>query len=357
MPIHSNAVPQCRWGYMALAAALGVAGCSGESERPTQAPERPAKLMLVTASADVRTVSLPAVVDASATAQLAFPLAGLLAAVFVREGDTVAVGAEIARLDQRDLRIELATAQANFDAAESDFQRAERLIGEGAISRSDFEQKKTKQSVTRAALNTARKRIDDSVLRAPFAGVVAEVHVEAFQNVAAQQSVATLQSTGTAQAIVQVPATLVAQSGRIEPLQTTVVLDAAPATPIPAVLHSAATRADPNTRTYEAHFAFTPPSDLVILPGMTGTVHVQAAVAGDDDAGQITVPIEAILNEADAHYVWVVDTQAMTVTKRAVTLSEGVGEVLPVRSGLVGGETIVVAGVSYLHDGMRIRRL
>ena len=116
--------------------------------------------MLVTASADVRTVSLPAVVDASATAQLAFPLAGLLAAVVVREGETVAVGAEIARLDQRDLRIELATAQANFDAAESDFQRAERLIGEGAISRSDFEQKKTKQSVTRAALNTARKRID-----------------------------------------------------------------------------------------------------------------------------------------------------------------------------------------------------
>ena len=56
----------------------------------------------------------------------------------MREGETVAVGAEIARLDQRDLRIELATAQANFDAAESDFQRAERLIGEGAISRSDF---------------------------------------------------------------------------------------------------------------------------------------------------------------------------------------------------------------------------
>ncbi len=346
----------CRWGRIALAA-LGVAGCSGEPERPAQAPERPAKLMLVTASADVRSVSLPAVVDASATAQLAFPLAGLLAAVVVREGDSVDEGAEIARLDQRDLRSELATAQANFDAAASDFRRTERLLGEGAISRAEYEQRETKQSVTRAALNTARKRIEDSVLRAPFAGVVAEVHAEAFQNVAAQQSVATLQSTGAAEAVVQVPATLVAQSGRIEPVQTTVVLDAAPETPIPAVLHSVAARADPKTRTFEAHFAFTPPGDLVILPGMTGTVHVQAAISGNDDASRITVPIEAILNEDDAHYVWVVDPQAMTVTKRAVILSEGVGETLPVRSGLVGGETIVVAGVSYLHEGMRIRRL
>ena len=67
MPIDKVPTRKHRWGCLALAA-LGVAGCSGESERPTQAPERPAKLMLVTASADVRTVSLPSVVDASATA-------------------------------------------------------------------------------------------------------------------------------------------------------------------------------------------------------------------------------------------------------------------------------------------------
>ena len=332
---------------------LSVVGCSDEPEAPLEAPVRPAKLMVVAPSENTRTISLPAVIDASATADLAFQVSGLLKSVAVREGETVAKGAEIARLDQRDLRNELVTAQANYGAAKTDFQRAERLIVEDAISRAVYDQRKTRRDVTRAALDAARKKLDDSVLHSPFAGVVADLHVEAHQNVAPQQVVATLQTTGAAEAVVQVPATLVANSGRVEPLQTVVVIDAVPDRPIPATFHSSATRADPSARTFEVRFAFTPPPGLVILPGMTGSVRSTVAIAG---AAPVTAPIEAILSEADARYVWVVDTDSMTVSRRAVTLGAGVGDMLPVRAGLAAGETIVSAGVSQLHEGMRIRR-
>ena len=339
-------------------ALLAVVGCSGESEAPVEAPVRPAKLMVASASGNIRTISLPAVIEASATADLAFQVAGLIVAIPVREGQEVAAGAEIARLDQRDLRNELAKAQANQEAASRNFQRAERLLDQDLISHAERDQLKTQLDVAQAALNVARKQLDDSVLNSPFAGVVADLHVEAHQNVAAQEVVATLQTTGAATAVVQAPATLVANSGRIEPLEmeTVVLLDAAPEQPIPATFHSSAARADPSARTFEVRFAFSPPLGLVILPGMTGSVRSTVAVADGAGAATVRVPIEAILSEADARYVWVVDRDSMTVSKRALTLAEGVGEMLPVRDGLAAGETIVAAGVSQLHEGMQVRR-
>ena len=336
--------------------ALAAAGCSDEPEAPAEAPVRPAKLLVLQAEENVRTVSLPAIVEATASADLGFPQAGKVTDLSVRQGESVAEGAEIARLDRRELKTDLATARANHDAAQAEFERAERLVADGVISRMSHEQKRARRDVTAAALAAARKRFDDSVLRSPFAGVVAVVHVEAFENVGAQQAVVTLQTSGSVEAVVQAPATLVANSGRIEPIETVVVLDAAPDVPIPARFRSAATRADPAAQTFEVRFSFTPPPGLVILPGMTGAVRSTVAIAGDAGAAQIAVPIEAILSEAGLRYVWVVDTDSMTVAKREVILRDGVGETLPVRSGLAAGDTIVAAGVSYLHEGMKIRR-
>ena len=232
-------------------------------------------------------------------------------------------------------------------------QRVDKLVAGGAVSRADHQRRRTQRDVAKASLDAARKRFDDTVLRSPFAGIVAAVHVEAFQNVGAQQPVATLQTTGAAEAVVQVPATLVANSERIEPLETVVVLDAAPGAPMPATLHSTAARADPAAQTFELRFAFTPPEGVVILPGMTGNPRATLAMATEDGAAHISVPISAILSEAEARYVWVVDPDSMTVSKREVVLGDGAGETLPVERGLAAGEIIVAAGVSYLHEGMQ----
>ena len=334
------------------AACFALAGCD-DPEAPAPAPVRPAKLMEVASTENVKTVSLPALIEASATTELGFQVPGLVAAIAVQEGRRVAKDDEIARLDRRELESELATAKANHEAAEADFQRAERLIVEGAISQAVHKQRQTRRDVTAAALDTARKHLDDSVLRAPFAGIVAAVHIEAFQNVAPQQAVATVQSTGVMEAVVQMPATLLAHFNHVKPLETMVVLDAAPETPVPAEYRSIVARADSARQTFEAHFTFTPPGDLIVLPGMTGVVRATLAVVGETE---IAVPVEAILGEAAARYVWVVDTASMTVSKREVTLGAGVGRTLPVIAGLAAGETIVAAGVAHLHEGMRVRR-
>jgi RND family efflux transporter MFP subunit len=343
-----------RLGFLGVVVSL--LSCSGEVPEQASAVIRPAKLLEIVASSDIREANFPAIIEASDSAELTFQVGGLLEELTIREGQEVEAGAVIARLDQRNFSNELVAAQAQFEAAESEFQRAERLIAENAIARNIYEQRLAQRDVARAQLDSARKALDDSVLRSPFAGVISGIHTDSFQNVGPQEPIATVQTTGAAEAVVQIPARLVANSGRVEPLETVVLLDAAPEARIPATFYSSATQANPETQTFEVRFAFEPPEELIVLPGMTGTVQVSLEVGQiNGSSDQITVPLGAILSDGDARYVWVVDEETMAVSRREVSLDAAIGETLPVLAGLEVGEVIVGAGAGYLHEGMQIR--
>ncbi len=337
-------------------ACLAVIGCSGGEGEQVREVVRPAKLIEVEASRPVRTVRYPAVIEASSSAEVTFQVGGLLQELPVRGGQTVEEGALIARLDQRNLRNDLATAEAQFDQAESAFLRTERLLAENATSRRAFEQAQAERDVARAALDTARKRLEDATLRSPFSGVIAAVHVERFQNVAAQEPIVTLQTTGIAEAVFEVPARRVATSAQFETEETVVLLDSLPEVRIPAVFQSVATEADPQAQTFQVKYAFTPPADLIVLPGMTGMVESRLRFIRDGGVADLPgVPTSAILSDGETNYVWVVDKSSMTVSRREVTVAPGVGESLAVLDGLAEGELIVGAGASWLDDGMQVR--
>ena len=335
---------------------LSVIGCSGNEPDRERKIIRPAKFIVVEASHSVQTVKYPAITEATSSAEVTFQVGGLIKELAVRAGQKVKKDALIARVDERNFRNELATAEAQFKKAESNFMRMERLLAENATSRRVFEQAQSERDVARSALDTAQKRLEDATLKSPFPGVVAAVHVKEFQNVAAQEPIVTLQTTGTAEAVFQVPARLVAKSKTFETEETVVVLDAAPDLRIPAVFQSAATEADPETQTFQVKFAFTPPADLLVLPGMTGMVESRLRFTRDGGLAELPeVPASAILSDGDVRYVWIVKMDTLTVSRRDVTIAPGIGEFLAVLDGLEEGEVIVGAGASYLHEGMQIR--
>ena len=350
-------IPRSIRSWHVLLATSLIVGCSTELEVVESAELRPAKIIEIESSTDIRSLTLPAVIEAATSTELTFQVGGLLSELAVRGGQRVNQGDVIARLDTREFANDLAQAQAQSDQAQSEFARAERLITEDAISRSVFEQREAQLDVAEAALDSALKRLEDSVLRAPFDGLIAQVPAEAFQNVSSQDPIVIIQSIGSAEAVAQIPVTLVAHSDLIEPIETNIVMDAAPESPMQATLLSTDTLADPTTQTFEARFVFNPPDELTIFPGMTGSIEAVLRIAPrDGSAEQITVPLEAIVSSGDKQFVWVVDPESMSVSKRAVEVGPGVGEQLPIVSGLAVGELIVGAGVSNLHEGMHSRR-
>jgi multidrug efflux pump subunit AcrA (membrane-fusion protein) len=121
-------------------------------------------------------------------------------------------------------------------------------------------------------------------------------------------------------------------------------------------LQEYATRADPATQTYQVVLKMAQPERLNVITGMTATV----TVAFDEQAAPrqgMRVTAIAVTSDADgAGYVWVVDTATMTVHKRRVNVGAVIGsEEVNILEGLQGGETVVVAGILKLHEGMPVR--
>ena len=334
---------------------LSLAGCSDDTEEPAEATIRPAVLFMVEAESGLLSTSFPAVVSASRSTQLAFEVGGRIEELNVVESDEVKEGDVIAQLDRRDYQNQLTQARSEFQNAENEYQRARRLADQDAIATSVLQSREAQRDIARAALNTAEKALSDTTLRAPFEGQISTVAVKQFQNVQPLEAIANLQSAGV-EAIINVPAQIVAISGQLNPLTNTVVLDAAPDRPIPATFKQASTQADPNTQTYEARFAFEPPDGLVILPGMTATVEIEAEQLqhASSESGAVIIPRSAVVAEGSEKFVWAV-SEDMTVSKRVITVGEGLGDNLSITSGLEVGETIVAAGGSFLHEGMQVR--
>jgi len=110
--------------------------------------------------------------------------------------------------------------------------------------------------------------------------------------------------------------------------------------------------ADPATRTYPARIALSDAPNSVAL-GMTATVMFVAP----GGASVITLPLQSLLRDGDATFVWLLDRQAMTVQRTPVTLASIAGNDVVVASGVAAGDTVVTAGVHLLKPGQKVKLL
>ncbi|MDJ0643194.1 MAG: efflux RND transporter periplasmic adaptor subunit, partial [Erythrobacter sp.] len=331
-----------RWLSLAIGlSALFLTGCGGPVLQEAETVPRPAKLLQITEATTQRSNSLPAVVRSVRTTDLAFQVGGQIVEWNAIDGAEFRRGDLIARLDARSFQAAVAQAEAQYKNADSEYQRALRLIEEDAISRSVVESRDAQRQIAKASLDTAKKNLSDTALRAPFSGFVGRTNVEQFQNVAPQQPVLVLQSQAV-EAIVNVPASFVLNSNRVRYFNTFIELDAAPGRRFAATFREATGQADSSTQTFEGHFSFTPPRDLVVLTGMTATLFFETeAVDIPEDLRGVSVPLSAIMSDGDARYVWAVKGRERTLERRNVEVADAVGESMIVTDGLNEGDTIV----------------
>ena len=334
-----------------------VASCGSDNDEEAREPVvRPVKLLTLTPASDLQTSRYPAVVSAGRFSELSFQVGGLIEEIAVVDAQEVNAGDLIARLDQRDFQSNAVSARSQFQNAEDEYQRAVRLAEQDAISRSVLEQRESQRDVARAQLDTAEKALEDAVLKAPFKGVVAQVPVRERESIAAGQLVAALIDTDALEVTVDLPARVIAESQEVEDRGSSVILEAAPDTRITATFKEANLLADTASQTYGVTFTFEPPENLIILPGMNATVELSSARISEAGAvDRKSVPISAIGSDGASTYVWIVDQDTMIVSRRDVTVADGVGEYAIVTEGLAPGETIATAGASFLAEGMQVR--
>lgn len=339
---------------VALVAAL-MSGCGSKAGDGDEAEVvRPIKLFTVGGSHDMRIRRYPATIDSNDSNDLSFSVGGLIVEKPFKESDRVKKGDVIARLEDRDYRNQFQSAESQFANAEEEYQRAVRLDESDAIAKSILEQRATQLEVAKAQLDSAEKALLDTVLRSPIDGVLTKVPGSLLQNITPGTPVATVVSTDEFKATINLPASVVANIEDRADRKVFIALNAAPDVKIEAEFKEATLEADLASQTFGVSFMFERPENLLILPGMNGTVEL-LSTSVDEAKGRLSVPLEGVLSDGNDTYVWVVDTESMRVSKRAVELEDSVGEMVVVVSGLEEGEVIAAVGASYLSEGLKVR--
>ena len=343
---------------------LIVAGCSEKKQEEVELV-KPVKMMTVGNATDNLRITYPAKVSANKSSALSFDVDGVIMSKPISLGDKVKKGDVLAKLDPRDYLSNLKIAKAQLNEAESDYKRYATLVKSGAVARADYEARVKNYEVAKSNYRIAEKAYEDTILRAPFDGVVANTYVDEKQSVQAKETVLTLQNYDKIDISVQIPEQDIARVRRGLPRsEAEKLLDprvtfpaAAPGKMYKVKIKEFSEEADPVTQTFKIVFTMPNPHDLVIRPEMTAQISLMQRYFKGMGGKGIQIPFTAVfLNDKGEKCVWVVKKD-MTVTAVQVKTGDlNEGNVL-ITSGLKGGETIVISGADTLSEGMKVRKI
>lgn len=286
---------------------------------------------------------------------LAFKIAGQVAGVDVSKGDYVKRGQTLARLDPRDVELQVAADKAQFERARLQFDRVSRLMEHEAVSRQEYESAETALVQARSAFENTEDLLSETTLRAPFAGVIERTYVDTYQRVSAGQTILRLVNPISTTVEFTMPErSLPILSDSLT--RFTVRFDNYPDISFRARLDTyAKTASDASGFPVSLKLDKREIAPYNISPGMTCQVTIRT---DDEMSSVVAVPLTAIYAPAQGGtYVWRV-MDDYHVECQAVVLGDVFDrDRVIVRSGLSVGERIVVAGVYRLRQGERVKIL
>jgi len=302
----------------------------------------------------------PAQVEPNKDTHLAFRVSGELTKIAVKAGNRVSKGQLLAKLDDRDFKIQLDDRKARYTLAETQFSRTKQLLNKKLASQAQYDEAQANLLVAKANLNSAKTALDYTSLYAPYDGVIAKVYADNLQNIQAQQVILNMQNVDSVDVYIQLPERLATVINKDTKYSPTVIFDSIPQEKFIVNIKEWDTQADPATGSFKVSFTLKLTEKYNILPGMSGSLFVDLSKVTNQDYSQIVIPTSAVFAAEDQNsdenkrFVWVVDNN-MAVKHRAVQVGHLTDNGIIVTSGLNGDENIVSAGVHYLSEGDVVR--
>lgn len=338
-------------------------------------------------SAGARVLNASGYVVPRLQAVVSSKVTGKVKQVLIEEGMHVRTGQVLARLDDATAvdqvnvsRSQLAEAEAQVtqnevehDNAMRDLERIKPLFARHLVSQSDMDAASTKEASLKAAMDSARQQagvarnnlaldrqlLDDTVIRAPFAGVVVSKDAQPGEMISPMSAGGGFTRTGIC-TIVDMHSLEIevdvneAYIQRVHSGQTVdAVLDAYPDWHIPAHVISIIPTADRDKATVKVRIGFNK-LDPRILPQMSVQVWFigEQTDTGGTVRSRILIPQAALHRDGSTPYVFV--DHDGRAERRAIKPGATEADKLEVLAGISGGEKIIVTSDKPLSDGIRV---
>jgi len=330
-------------------------------------------------------------VTARRQATVSAKITGKVVTVLIEEGMRVREGAVLARLDDTEARAQLALARAQLVAARSqqaeirsqlaqaerDHTRQQELFERQLVSAQSLDAALAQRDMSRARLASSAEQIrvaqesvavaevqlDNTVVRAPFTGVVVAKAAQPGEMISpisagggfTRTGIGTIVDMDSLEVQVDVNEAYINRVTPGQPVEAT--LNAYPDWHIPGLVIAIIPTADRSKATVKVRIAITS-KDTRIVPDMGVRVaflssKTGGAVTPPAVASIVVVPTEALRAEGDRGVVFVVADGK--VARRTVTLGSTAGGQRQVLSGLRDGERVVLSPPPSLDDGDAVK--
>ncbi|HTQ01971.1 MAG TPA: efflux RND transporter periplasmic adaptor subunit [Casimicrobiaceae bacterium] len=272
--------------------------------------------------------------------------AGRISAITFQEGQRVAKGAPLVRLDPAIPQAEYEQAKANFTLAQSKFDRAVDLAKRNYISGQAKDEAENNLKVAQASLQLAEAKLAKTDIRAPFSGIIGLRSVSIGDYVKEGADLVNLESIDPLKVDFRVPENYLRQ---VQPGQSlTITLDAMPGKSFDGKVVAVNPLVDAAGRSIVIR-AQVPNPDTLLRPGIFARVRLITR----DQADAMVLPEQAMVPQGSEQYVFkVIDGKAARVKIETGQRRDGMVEVV---AGLVPGDTVVTAGQLKIRDGSAVR--
>ena len=309
-------------------------------------PPMPVEVAVALRDTVVDAIAATGQIEAVQSIELRPEVEGRIQDILIREGQEVAKSTPLFKVDDAELKAQVARAEAERDLARRALERTKSLMAQNASSAADLERAEATARGAEAAYDLLQIRLDRSVVRAPFGGRVGRRLVSLGEYVNSQSKLISLQTVNPQYAVFQVPERYAERLRRGQ-------------------LVSFQVAALPG-RNFSGEVVFVDP--VVELPARTITIKatvpnperqlasgmfIAARLATDIRANAVVVPEDAVLPLQGATFVWVVkDGKA---DRRQVTLGVRTAGWAEIRGGGVeAGDQVVVGGLERLFPGAAV---
>jgi membrane fusion protein (multidrug efflux system) len=281
-------------------------------------------------------------VEAMQSVELRPDIEGRIAQILVREGREVARGAPLFKVDDAELKAEVARAEADRDLARQSLTRTRELLEQKASSQAELERTEATARSTEAQLDLLKVRLARTVVRAPFAGVAGQRFVSLGDYVTTSSRLVTLQTVSPQRAAFQVPERYAEQLKIGQ--QVTFRVAALPGKEFTGRVDFVDPIVELPARTITVK-AQVPNPRRELQAGMFIEVRLATAVRPE----AVVIAEDAVLPLQGANFVWVAaDGKAV---RRQVELGVRTPGFVEARSGVEAGEQVVVGGQERLAEG------
>jgi len=302
---------------------------------------------------------LTGTLKASQESEVAADAAGKVTATFVERGQRVKQGDTLAILDARGASItatamnaQTQLAKAQLEQAQRECERVKALKDSGAISQAEYDRVTSQCQTTQwsaaaaqAQQQNAQKIVGDSVIRAPFSGMIGERYVNVGQYVQPNTRIASLYTPDPLRLELTVPE---ANVSGLKPEQAVVFnVSAFGDAKFTGTVKFISPNVRPTTRDLVIE-AFCPNTDGKLKPGMFAVAKLETA-----EKPQLAVPSNAIVKEGETTKTFVVVDKH--INERIVQLGGDKDGMTSVLVGLKAGESVVVSPSPDVRDGAPVQ--